>query len=253
MKHTMRFLVRLYPSSWRKRYGVEFNALLEDATLSKHDAFDIFLGALKMQMTTWGFARITLACSMAGILVAALVSFAVPVHYVSQTVLTVTHADKSAVVDESARGVMNDMKQYVFSREYLMSAILEHNLYPRERARMPLDDLLDKMKKNTRLDPVPPASPGALSFAIQFDYPDRHVAQQVDTELVSRFIEAGALYSQPNSGWTFRVLDSPTLPLWPTEPNRTRFGAAGLLGGLLVGLSLAVVVRSRRNATLQND
>jgi hypothetical protein len=32
MKRTMRFLARLYPSSWRKRYGAELDALLEDAT-----------------------------------------------------------------------------------------------------------------------------------------------------------------------------------------------------------------------------
>jgi hypothetical protein len=52
MKRTMRFLVWLYPSTWRKRYGAEFEALLEDATPSAQDAFDVFWGALKMQMTT---------------------------------------------------------------------------------------------------------------------------------------------------------------------------------------------------------
>jgi hypothetical protein len=58
----MRFLVRFYPLSWRNRYGVEFDALLEDATLTVPDTFDVFWGALKMQMTPWGFGRVTFAC-----------------------------------------------------------------------------------------------------------------------------------------------------------------------------------------------
>jgi hypothetical protein len=57
MKRVMRFLVRLYPLSWRNRYGVEFDALLEDATLTARDTFDIFWGGLKMQMTPWVLAE----------------------------------------------------------------------------------------------------------------------------------------------------------------------------------------------------
>jgi hypothetical protein len=45
MKRIMRFLVRLYPSSWRKRYGAEFDALLEDAMPTARDTFDLFWGA----------------------------------------------------------------------------------------------------------------------------------------------------------------------------------------------------------------
>ena len=40
------WLVRLYPRSWRERYGDEFEALLEECLRSPLDALDIFLGAL---------------------------------------------------------------------------------------------------------------------------------------------------------------------------------------------------------------
>ena len=50
MKRIMRFLARLYPSGWRERYGAEFGALLEDATPSAHNAYDILWGAFKMQL-----------------------------------------------------------------------------------------------------------------------------------------------------------------------------------------------------------
>lgn len=255
MKRTMRFLARLYPSSWRKRYGDEFEALLEDATPSARDAFDVFWGASKMQMTTWGFGRITLACSVAGILVAAAVSFALPVHYLSRAVLTVTPANGSIPAGETTRSLLNNMERNVFSQESLTSIVQEHNLYPRERALMPVNDVIDNMKRNIRIDPIPLASPGnpdTLTFAVQFDYSDRYVAQQVNAELASLFLE-GALNSQLNSElWIFHVSDPPSLPLGPAAPNRTRLGAVGLFAGLLAGLSLAIVVRSRRRTTVGN-
>lgn len=41
-----RFLLRLYPSSWRARYGDEFQALLEERQLVPFDVADVLLGAL---------------------------------------------------------------------------------------------------------------------------------------------------------------------------------------------------------------
>ena len=40
------WLTRLYPRAWRARYGVEFNALLEQCLHSPLDVVDVFLGAL---------------------------------------------------------------------------------------------------------------------------------------------------------------------------------------------------------------
>ena len=208
----------------------------------------------KMQMTTWSFGRVTLACSVAGILVAAAVSLALPVHYLSRAVLTVTPANGSIPTGESTRSLQKNMERNVFNRESLTSILQEHNLYPRERARMPVNDVIDKMKRNIRVDPIPLGSsgnPDTLTFVVQFDYSDRYVAQQVNAELASLFLE-GALNSQLNSNRIFHVSDPPSLPLGPVAPNRTRLGAVGLFAGLLAGLSLAFVVRSRRRTTVGN-
>jgi len=40
------WLVALYPRSWRKRYAVEFEALLEHCLHTPLDVLDIMLGAL---------------------------------------------------------------------------------------------------------------------------------------------------------------------------------------------------------------
>jgi hypothetical protein len=83
MKRAMRFLARLYPSSWRERYGSEFDALLEDSKPSAQAAFDVLSGALKMHVTTWSFGRITLAGTVTGIIVAVALSLALPAHYLT--------------------------------------------------------------------------------------------------------------------------------------------------------------------------
>jgi hypothetical protein len=117
---------------------------------------------------------------------------------------------------------------------------------------MPLDDVIDKMKRNIHVVSILPVSPGnrgTLTFAIQFDYADRHVAQQINEELLTRLIE-GNLHGQPDSRSTFYVPAAPSLPAWPATPNRTRFAAVGLFAGLLAGLTLAGVTKSRSSTTV---
>lgn len=268
MKRTLKFLARLYPRSWRKRYGAEFDALLEDATPSVRDTLDTLWGAFKMQVTTWSFGRITLVGSLAGVLVAAAISFAVPLHYLSQSFVEVTPVNGS--VPQSPRHFMDNVAQDVFSRDSLGSIIQEHNLYPHARARMPLDAVIDIIRRNISLylTPASPENPNAFRFTVQFDYSDPHVAQAVNAELTSRFIEGnlrmrqhslsiisqlnpgsmmgGGVSSSSSPGFQFMVLDPPTLPLKPSAPNRTRFAAVGLFLGLLAGLTLAIALRSRR-------
>jgi uncharacterized protein involved in exopolysaccharide biosynthesis len=246
MRRIVRFLARLYPKSWRKRYGAEFDALLEDATPSPRDAFDVSWGAFKMQMTTWSFSRITLACTVAGVLVAAAVYFAMPVHYLSQSFIVVTPAD-------GATHQMINLQRTILSQGSLTSIIQKHNLYPRERARMPLDDVIERMRSNIILHPNPPVpwDRDTVTFRIEFDYSDPRVAQQVNSELVSRFMEGNLRNAElhgPHSN--FEVFDPPSLPIKPAGPNRMRLGVSGLFAGLLAGLTLAIVMRSRRGATV---
>ncbi|HKN62078.1 MAG TPA: hypothetical protein VJW93_12935 [Candidatus Acidoferrales bacterium] len=259
MKRILELLARLYPPNWRRRYGAEFDALLEDAAPSARDILDLLWGAFKMQITTWSFGRITVAGSLAGVLVATAISFAVPLHYLSQSFVEVTPANGSA--PQSPRRLMDNVAQDVFSRDSLGSIIQEHNLYPRERARMPLDDVIDIMRRNIRVYSLTLASPenrDAFKFTVQFDYPDPHVAQEVNTALTSRVLEANLRMrqqqldsgstpiSQLNPGFQFAVLDPPTLPRKPSAPNRTQFAAVGLFAGLLAGLTLAIALGSRR-------
>jgi hypothetical protein len=250
MKRATRFLARLYPSSWRKRYGSEFDALLEDSKPSAHDAFNVFCGALRMQMTMWSIRRVTLAGTVAGILTAVALSFALPAHFLSQAVLILAPADESMLAGESARHLVDRMKQNLYGRDFLASVIHEHNLYWRERLRMPLDDVVEIMRRDISVSPVPSSgNRNAFTFVIQFDYSDPRVAQRVNEELTTRFIQGG-LNPKLTSNWTFQVPDAPSLPLRPAAPNRGRLMALCLLTGLFAGLTLAILLRRHRTISV---
>lgn len=45
-----KFLIRFYPARWRKRYGDEFEAILEERPLGPFDVADILLGAFDAQL-----------------------------------------------------------------------------------------------------------------------------------------------------------------------------------------------------------
>jgi hypothetical protein len=245
MKPIIKFLVRLYPSAWRKRYGAELDALLEDATPSVRDAFDVLWGALKMQMTTWDFGRITFAGSVAGVLMAVAASFVIPVHYQSEVTLILTPDDASTPAGGSAQYLTDNLTQNVLSRKSLTAIIQARNLYRGQRNRMPLDGVIEKMRKNITVALLPVTSPQSRDVftVVKFDYPDSDVAQQVNTDLALHFIQGG-LNSHLNSSWLFRVLEPPSLPLKPVGLNRTQLVTLGLFTGLFVGLCLATVLKS---------
>jgi hypothetical protein len=51
-----RVLIRLYPAKWQERYGVEFEAVLDERPLGPFDVADIMLGALDAQLHLRGRA-----------------------------------------------------------------------------------------------------------------------------------------------------------------------------------------------------
>lgn len=256
MKRAVRALVWLYPSSWRKLYGCEFEALLEDATPSLGDAFDIAWGALKMRITRSVFTKILVAGLSVGVIVTALVFVAAPKHYRSEAFFTAKPSGQfTADIVEALEG------NAFFSREFLSSLILKRNLYASERRRMPMDAVNEEMKQNIRVYYSPTASTGnqdVLKFVMEFEYSDPKIAQAVNEELVSQFLEAivnSALAdSHPRTIPTnFQILDPPTVPLKPIEPNLARALTVGLLGGLLTGLALAIFAKLHRPTTLANS
>ncbi len=98
-----------------------------------------------------------------------------------------------ASVTQDMRDRINSMANEIESRNVLTNIISTMGLYPRERSREPIEDVIDEMKKNIQILPV--ASVGdsgrnVPAFAVQFSYENRNQAQKVVQELMSKFVDA---------------------------------------------------------------
>ena len=94
---------------------------------------------------------------------------------------------------------VNSMLQSIESRASLTQLLVTYNLYPKERNREPMEDVMDEMMKQIHIEPVGAQSGSRQipAFAVIYSYTDRHLAQKVVQELISKFIDA-SLSNQSN-------------------------------------------------------
>lgn len=132
----------------------------------------------------------TLVASVVGV-------YLYPDNYVSQAVVKIVPQQVpqnmvQSAVNQQMSDRINAMAQTILSRTVLTTIINTFNLYQRERSRMPIEDVIELMKKDIEIAPVvSPTGPNERipAFAVSFAYENRLVAQRVVQDLVSRFID----------------------------------------------------------------
>jgi uncharacterized protein involved in exopolysaccharide biosynthesis len=277
MRRWIALAADLYPWGWRKRYGEEFDALLEDVNPGWREFADVLQGALKMQMTNaTTYLKLIGGLAVAGAIVATAVSFRIPRIYESTAVMRITEArypqgvvSQDGLQDRVSR-LLGQTAQEILSRTSLEHLITGLDLYKEDRLRDPMEDIVRRMRQNIniRIRTVIPRSGAPDSerpIAISFSSPDPRKAQVVVNELASRFIDnnwrkrefdASAwqrIWPQtvpPPGVFKFEVLGPGSLPERPKSPNRFAFAAVGLALGLALGLIATVALR-RPKWTLQ--
>jgi uncharacterized protein involved in exopolysaccharide biosynthesis len=170
MSGALQSLILLYPRAWRDRYGSEFRALLDDIPPTWRTLFDVFGGALKMQIKIWSPWKIVAAFAIVGVLGSAAFTLTIPARYVS-----------TAVINGSEQELITSI-QRVESRQSLTQLIVEENLYPSERAHIPIEEVIAQMKQkdiNIRLI-------GGQAFAVSFSSADAEQAQRTTQRLASQ-------------------------------------------------------------------
>jgi uncharacterized protein involved in exopolysaccharide biosynthesis len=266
----------LYSWGWRKRYGEEFDALLEDLDPGWREFTDVLQGALKMTNATT-YLKLIGGLAVAGAIVATAVSFRVPRIYESTAVIRITEGrvpqgviSQDALQERVARQ-LNQTEQEILSRTSLESLITrpDLDLYKEDRLRDPMEDIVERVRDRNiriRIATTPPGSPySGRALAISFSSPDPRKAQAVVQALTSQFIDKNwknrefdanawqKIWPQsvpPRGVVKLEVLDPGSLPAKPINTSRVTFAAVGLALGFALGL-FAVIAMRRPNWTLQ--
>jgi uncharacterized protein involved in exopolysaccharide biosynthesis len=253
MRRWIRLIGRLYPAHWRRRYGAEFDALLEDASPTWRNAVDVGWNALEMHMNAWSFPKLAVVCGLAGAISAAALAVRMPDKYISEAVLTVSGDE------QSTRFFRDRVIQRAFSRNSLSELIQEDDIYATDRQRMPLDDVIERMRHDITITAANSATgdPKNFAFVMRYVYRDPVRAQRTTYELASRIVEANlveamrANKSESNAerrstGTRLQIIVPPSLPRKPAKPNRFLITILGVGAGLALAVLAAVAMRLSR-------
>jgi uncharacterized protein involved in exopolysaccharide biosynthesis len=146
----------------------------------------------------------------AGVVISTVVAFLWPDTYLSSALIRVT---SSQVPDRYVQTNLNQLlseriaaiSQGVLSRSTLANIIQTHDLYPRERRRLPTDDIIEQMRnRHIRIGIVnlQNSAKGVGAFPISFQYENRFLAQKVTADIVSRLINENERESMTQSQTT---------------------------------------------------
>jgi len=108
---------------------------------------------------------------------------------VEQQKVPTKYVTPNVVSDVDSR--LQSMTQQILSRTRLESLIKQFNLYSRQRSHMTMDELVDKMRGDITIQQAQAVGRDdqTTAFRIFFAAEDPHLAQQVNNELTSLFIE----------------------------------------------------------------
>ena len=194
MKSVARWLIRLYPAEWRARYEQEFEALIEEAGSGWSEIFDLLKGAIQMHDSIRNFPKLALVLAVLGLIGGLGVSYLVPPRYTAVSALTLSDPSNGPL-SEARRNLANTFAQYktnVLERRTLSEVIRDGhlNLYPSERSKMPLEEVIERMQHDLRIELVDRpdlAAKRAIEFQVSFTYPDHLKAAQTVQVLTTHF------------------------------------------------------------------
>ena len=122
----------------------------------------------------------------------------IPEKYVSSTVTT----------DPNAR--MNTLTQQVLSASRLQEIVEKNNLYPERRKTSSREEVLDFMRKKTKIElkQSPEPEQGLSSFSISYEDGDRFLVARITNQLASSFIAWNLRVRQQQASGTTQFLSS---------------------------------------------
>jgi polysaccharide biosynthesis transport protein len=140
-------------------------------------------------------------------------SWVLPPHYKSSTLILVEQPTmpKDYVVpnvNENLQERLQSITQQILSRSRLLHIVDELNLYPKERARLSPDDIVDRMRKNIDIELIRGADSRISAFNVYYTAEDPVIAQRVTSKLTSLFINENLEVRQQESEGNTKFLEN---------------------------------------------
>lgn len=194
MRRLSKWLVRLYPASWRKRYGSEFEAMLDEVPADWRSSLDLFVGAIQMQFSVRAVSRLVLTLSLTGLVIGFGASYLATPRYVSTATLLYEAPVGNLTSQELNRQLYEATARAqgsILARVSLANFIQHPNirLYASEITRMPLEDVIETMRsRDIRIQLAPnPGAASALTISFTNSVPAK--TQLATEKLASMFVE----------------------------------------------------------------
>jgi capsular polysaccharide biosynthesis protein len=244
MNRLAKWMMRLYPSRWRRRYGDELEALLAETGADARVVADLLKGGVRMQFSTWSFAKLAVVLGVAGVLLGVAGSLLIAPIYESKTTLEVTGPQPASVIRQAEPAVLSRVSLYgIINTPQL-------DLYRQERRVMPDEDVIEQMRNDIHIEVVdqPGGQGNSAAFQISFRYPDPAKAKSVTGTLVQKFADESfqqRLHEAAGKHY-LAVVDPASLAVRPVFPNEN----VVLFIGCLLGASIPFVWRRRRRKSI---
>jgi hypothetical protein len=213
MRRLIRAAIRLYPARWRRRYGGELAALLEDLQPGWRDVFDILKGAMAMQINS--LRTVPVLCALAGAIGGGLVSMTQPEVYASSATILLGSDD--------------------FARD--------HHTATARRLEISLNGALGESAQARRATEVVLVGTDPNKTTVRVTCADRDPGE---AQRMAQALSAAVAKSSGGSPMAAEILTPPNLPTSPVRRDHTVAIASGTVLGLLIGAAGVLLLRSRR-------
>ena len=229
MNRLTKWMMRLYPARWRRRYGDELDALLCETGADARVVADLLKGGVRMQFSTWSFAKLAVVLGITGVLLGAAGSFLITPIYESRATFEMTGPQPNSVFLQ--------IEPTALSRSSLAGVIKapQLQLYVHELKVTPFEDVIERMKDDIHFDLIdwPGAKETREAFQISFQYPDPAKARMVISTLIQKLVDES--FQQRLDHVAGRhylyVIDPASLPLRPFFPSLQLVGLVACLLG----------------------
>jgi hypothetical protein len=151
-------------------------------TLSWQDVFDILRGGLLMRITRSEVVLVTVVAGVFGAALGGIVGWRLPPQFKSSGVI---HVQMWSPSPSLAAAAVEHLASEAFSSEKLKPLIEQYDLYPEDRAKRPIEEVIQRMRQGIHIQPR-----SGTTFQVSFAYPDYEKAQQVTLKLMEHLDEA---------------------------------------------------------------